>query len=507
MPTKQYIKKLNGYYVKDEDARQQIVDGDRLRIKKFENVAAMKADQSLAAGERVRTAGYYQANDGGAGEYLIVESEAADNAGTILVLENDLRAELIRPDNVNQFGAYGDGLHDDTDAIQRAFNSDKVKTLNFLAESTYLISDAVTLTNKIFLKGNKAVIKSNHADAKIVIAGNGLESYQAAEYLYFDGDFKSAIGIEVSGCRSWRASQIYVRNVCEKGIYVHEDPVTGFGSLRLDGFSIENVIENNDQYEACADSIGLDIENTDCEITNGNIKEFKKAIKCQSSTLVSGVHAWNYRDEFVADSIMIDAYGGLRVINSYCDGLPIFVKQNNDSVYTNTNIINCIYNYGISQQVTAHPYVVYKGEHDHVNMTDCSIDMSYSDGTTSTWPVANTFENVYQKNNFVVRGYFENFYKGTLTDENIGTLYYERVNDVVYFNFEGSGNASSNASFADRIPTWARPSENIRLVLTTVEGVYPRFTITKDGEVMLITKAAWANGSASYPARYDLQKI
>ena len=475
----------------------------------FDTVADMKSATNLIDGSFACTLGYHTKNDGGGALYKIrnVTNDDVIDEATIIEMndsQNTLVAELILDvePNVNQFGAYGDGTHDDTTAIQKAFNCTKIKTLAFIGRCTYLINDAVTLTNKILLKGNKAVIKAGTANAKLVFSGSGLESYQAGEYLWFDGDYKANIGIEVSGCRGLRASQIYVRNVCQKGIYVHKDPVTGFGSIRLEQFSIENVIETTAQYNAVANSIGIDIENTDSEIYDGNVKEFKIAIKCLSSTLIDGVHAWNYHDDFVADSIMVDAYGGVRVTNSYCDGLPIFVKQNITTQYTNTVIDNCIFNFGISQNVDTIPYVIYKGANDKANITNCSIDCSYK---TGNWPVANTFENVFENNNFCVRAYFENYYKGTLTDENIGTLEYERIGDVVEYNFTGVGTASSGASFAERLPLWARPKHNTRMVLTTVADIYPRFTITNNGEVIQITCSAWANGSTSAIARYNMQ--
>lgn len=475
----------------------------------FDTVADMKSATNLIDGSFACTLGYHAKNDGGGALYkirTITNDDVVDEA-TIVAMndsQNNLIAELVLDvePNVNQFGAYGDGTHDDTTAIQKAFNCTKIKTLAFIGRCTYLINDAVTLTNKILLKGNKAVIKAGSANAKLVFSGSGLDSYQAGEYLWFDGDYKANIGIEVSGCRGLKASQIYVRNVCQKGIYVHKDPVTGFGSIRLEQFSIENVVETTEQFNAVANSIGLDIDNTDSEIYDGNIKEFKIAIKCQSSTLIDGVHAWNYHDDFVADSIMVDAYGGVRVTNSYCDGLPIFVKQNITSQYTNTVIDNCIFNFGISQNVDTTPYVIYKGADDKANITNCSIDCSYK---LVNWPVANTFENVFENNNFCVRAYFVNYYKGSLTDENIGTLEYERIGDIVEYNFTGVGTASSDASFTEHLPVWAWPKHNTRMVLTTVAGTYPRFTITNIGEVMQITCSAWANGSASAVARYKIQ--
>ena len=52
---------LNGYKVKDKKA-----------IRYYDTVADMKADTTLKTGMHVKTKGYYSANDGGHGEYIIV---------------------------------------------------------------------------------------------------------------------------------------------------------------------------------------------------------------------------------------------------------------------------------------------------------------------------------------------------------------------------------------------------------------------------------------------------
>lgn len=142
------VKILNGYSIKDATARaglaQEVTDrisADSLRIKKFENTAAMKADESLTIGEHVQTAGYRSANDGGGAHYIIVDSESAgdDDGGLVHVLDNGLKAVLVVSLQVTpeMFGAYGDGEHDDTAAWQKAVDVGlNVKALS----KTYLVA-------------------------------------------------------------------------------------------------------------------------------------------------------------------------------------------------------------------------------------------------------------------------------------------------------------------------------------------------------------------------------
>ena len=93
----------------------------------FDTVADMIASENLIAGSYARTLGYHSLNDDGGATYKIrtVTNDDVVDGGSIIAMEDDtLVAELIKFGviNVKQFGAYGDGTHDDGTAIQTAIN-------------------------------------------------------------------------------------------------------------------------------------------------------------------------------------------------------------------------------------------------------------------------------------------------------------------------------------------------------------------------------------------------
>ena len=124
---------------------------------------------SFVNGLTVQTLGYHAINDGGGAFYKItnVESstdyqeEIATNLYATLIIDNEIR--------VSTFGAVGDGITDDTDALQRAFDyAQNNKTIVFDRNKTYKVDST---RNFIARNGGSTIEK---AYAGIVIKGYNL---------------------------------------------------------------------------------------------------------------------------------------------------------------------------------------------------------------------------------------------------------------------------------------------------------------------------------------------
>lgn len=142
-------------------------DGESVQLKLnkkpyyYDNVAAMKADTKLKVGDMVITLGYHNVNDGGGAEYRIISGNYTDDGGSYHQITNNLYAELIKNNNnnVNQFGAYGDGIHDDTVAIQKYFNFCTFgDTIRFVNGCSYYITAKTYIKEECSIDFNWATI-------------------------------------------------------------------------------------------------------------------------------------------------------------------------------------------------------------------------------------------------------------------------------------------------------------------------------------------------------------
>ena len=166
----------------------------------FDSVADMKASD-LKAGDYAITTGYYEYNDGGAGEYkIVVDDTLTDDGGSVHELDIGLKAILIAKDfTVKQFGAKGDNESDDTTAIQNTINyvENNNGVLNF-GNGNYKITDALNISRSIKITGTFEKGLTSHETLQTFGTFINQSDSEKNIFNFSTGDF---YGVEISHLR------------------------------------------------------------------------------------------------------------------------------------------------------------------------------------------------------------------------------------------------------------------------------------------------------------------
>lgn len=238
----------------------------------FDTVADMQAATYLEDGMTCHTNGFHASGDGGAAYYTVGTSGTA-NGMDVLALQGGLYATLVYSSshvNVKQIGAYGDGTHNDTDAIQRAFNLTSSYSVVFFPMGKYIVTSTITIPNSFTsIKGDAprneyrsavcidadssttlfTTSQSGHTFESIVLTATSLMTHTGILFNADSVDANGNIDAELQGCMLSnfnigivaRGRNVLVNNclVSTTGVFFKTDNVTHISS-ELRGYRITN---------------------------------------------------------------------------------------------------------------------------------------------------------------------------------------------------------------------------------------------------------------------------
>ncbi len=189
----------------------------------FDTVADMKLAENLVNGSKCATLGYHSVNDSGNSLYkvrTVTNDDTIDEKTIIALYNNTLVAELIIEDNMcpEQFGAYGDGTHDDYSSIMTLLNKTNSCYLN---DKTYLISDSLNLNSNNKIIGNKesTIYKTTNNSIIVTTNKNNIILKDFSIVGSTSSENQNAISINTSS--NILVDNINISNVSNDGVYIN----------------------------------------------------------------------------------------------------------------------------------------------------------------------------------------------------------------------------------------------------------------------------------------------
>lgn len=286
----------------------------------FNTVAEMKLAENLVNGSKCATLGYHNISDKGNALYkirTITNDDVVDESSIIALHDNTLIAELVKQNQMNpeMYGAYGDGIHDDTNYIQKCFD----KNDNVIMPNTYLITNELSYNGHINGCGS-GKIKTNSSN-RINGAFIRSNTYLSIENMKFDctstvpfliGD-KSEIYNNAIHCDggTLTISNCEFHNLYEKFVRVRGNAVN-YVNIHDNLFSSDN--KTNEFMSICIDLESIintnAIINIQNNVLNGFEYDYVSEFDNDSNINTCGIYIANVNvKDIIIDSNTLDHLG------------------------------------------------------------------------------------------------------------------------------------------------------------------------------------------------------
>lgn len=406
----------------------------------YDTVADMIAADNLASGCIARTGGFHSLGDKGGAYYSIVTEETADNH-KVFALDNGLYAVLIKtPDlTVNQYGAYGDGVHDDYAAIQFAIEDNSHGTVKF-ADCTYAIgttlktyADNEHKTNLIFEPTSTIKALAN-IDALIEIGGLGGTSSGTTDRARF---IKGGI-FEATNCVAAIEINPNAMGIIIDGITINRAGTYGIYMPESEN-NYPSDISIRDSYINCTSSsqntTAIRCERTDNKFDNLRLNNCRCAfyfteggqylINCHAMGVGPSDPSWYEGTEYMH----LVKGGGNYLTNCYCDTLQTFVNNESTGMVT---MMGCFY-FSYIADVDCKIFKLAAGS-PNMKVVNCQFNVPtpatvHSGFAFDNFNAQTTVHNIYLNDNYISKP--DNFIGGDLLlNQNSTQLYWTDNNNL-----------------------------------------------------------------------------
>lgn len=230
-----------------------------------------------------------------------------------------------------KYGAVGDGVTDDTQAIQSALYeaATKNETVSFGYGKKYAVSSTLNVVKRHNIYGNGSIIVATNAMADVLrIKTETTHSITSLgrgvlENLTIDCDNLATNGIYVEHATGFSFQDIDVLRFVSHGIHVASGFEIFCNNIRL--------ATRKTGEPTAVGTVGLYIDTYDSHFSN------IVPVNCEigivdkkGANFYYGVHGWNTRADIMPTSILFDVYGPIWAVNTYDDCCTTGFRINNN---------------------------------------------------------------------------------------------------------------------------------------------------------------------------------
>ena len=241
------------------------------------------------------------------------------------------------------FGAKGDGVTDDTEAIQNAIDNMSNVSILYFPRGVYAVSDVIVVDNDISICSDNGarIVASSEMSSVLTYNVSYSKSYtRKITDITIDCNAMAEKGLNIVGGAGLELKNILVLDPISVGIDVNSDALENGTTYEIfgDGLTIRNRKMLTSDYSA----VGLYVRTADCSWKNIVTVNMSVGVKCtHGSNFFNHVHPWVNDENILPQSVGIrnEALGNY-YSDCYLDTLYIGFVSNCVTTLKNSNFRN-----------------------------------------------------------------------------------------------------------------------------------------------------------------------
>ena len=296
------------------------------------------------------------------------------------------------------FGAAGDGVADDTKALQAAVDAAIAKKTALVSpmSAVYAVSAPIEIRGMLNADFQLAEIRAT-APMPAVIRYDASPYYTVLRNLRVDAALQADVCVSIVNARKLRLDNLVTGRHLKTALKI----ARGY-EIFVQNSHFNGTDPDRKGSDAADNTVGIEIATSDCHFSDIVIIDCKTAIVNRGFNFYDRIHAWTAKPSVIKESVCFDVWSSCIISDSYADTFQICVRVRRKGV--ECKLIGCgaFYNENLYKAKLGHvePYLFWMDEGDgrgvsllssfmrgtgampahYSNITNCAV---FTDASTS----------------------------------------------------------------------------------------------------------------------------